>query len=148
MASSTSASTSTFRRVCSHPVLSAPVKMDPLRPAVRSVRWTGQLAIGLFPSMMSSARVTGSSSTLLDGRRLLSASVKLPPRPEGACPRTPSPQMLAGPLCLHPNHLWLPCHMVLCHNPPNLFRVSPTPVRPPGSWTERLPQSQISHRSL
>ena len=43
-ASKSLVSTSTLMRVCSHLVLSVPVKVDPLRPPVRSVRCTGQLA--------------------------------------------------------------------------------------------------------
>ena len=64
----------------SHPVLSAPVTIDPLKPVVCSVRWTGQMARSASPSMTLRARVTGSSNLVLVGRKLISPPVKLPPQ--------------------------------------------------------------------
>ena len=57
----------------------------------------------------------------VDGREV---AVQRFARSCASCWRIPSPQMSAGPSCLHPKHLCLPCGMVLCHYPPDLFRVS------------------------
>ena len=75
-------------RICSQPLLSVPLNMDPLEPLVPSVRWIGQLARGLSTSITSSARVTASSSRLLVDRMSISPPVKLPPRPDGASTTT------------------------------------------------------------
>ena len=47
-----------------------------------------------------------------------------PAGPCASCSRIPSRQMLAGPSCLHPKHLCFVYGILLCHNTPDLFRVS------------------------
>ena len=57
-----------------------------------------------------------------------------------SCSRIPSRQMLAGPSCLHPKHLCFVYGILLCHNTPDLFRVSlgiqgVVVGTPAGQWT-------------